>query len=75
MVMVPWLMPPVMVAFEPKRVFPEPESAAKVIVPVIPLKYRASVAVFALVIAPTENPVPEIVAVPLALRARVPLEL
>jgi hypothetical protein len=62
----------VIVAAERKRVFPAPESEARVIVPEAPLKSKESAVVFKLDTAPTERlEVLEKVAVPLALRLRV----
>jgi len=64
---VPKLIPPlVIVAFEPNRVFPAPLNEASVTVPVAPVKYTLLLAVFKLLTAPRLNPVPLIVAKPLA---------
>jgi hypothetical protein len=64
---VPRLIPPlVIVAFDPNRVFPAPLNEASVIVPVAPVKYTLLLAVFRLLTAPRLNPVPLIVANPLA---------
>jgi hypothetical protein len=64
---VPRLIPPlVIVAFDPNRVFPAPLNEASVIVPVAPVKYTLLLAAFRLLTAARLNPVPLILAKPLA---------
>ena len=52
-----------MVASLPKRVLPRPARLAAETAPVAPEKFKLEVVVLALVKAPTDRPVPEIVAV------------
>jgi len=60
-------MPPLIVALLPKRVFPAPLNPANVIVPLVALKFTALSVVFALLTVASDNPLPLIVAKPLAL--------
>jgi len=69
---VPRLIPPlVIVALDANRVFPAPDSEAKVVVPLTPVKYTLLEVVFRLLTAPRLKPVPLIVAKPLAFTLRV----
>jgi hypothetical protein len=63
---VPRLNPPVIVAFEANRVLPAPVRDTSVVVPVTPVKFTLLAVVFRLLTAPRLNPVPLIVAKPLA---------
>ena len=68
---VPRLSPPVIVAFDANRVFPAPDSDASVIVPLAAVKDTLSAVAFRLLTAPRLNPIPLIVANPLASTLRV----
>jgi hypothetical protein len=68
-------MPPLIVALLPKRVLPAPLNPANVIVPLVALKFTALAVVFALATVASDNPLPLIVAKPLALTVSAALSL
>jgi hypothetical protein len=67
--------PALMIALLPKRVFPTPLNPARVIVPLVALKFIALAVVFVLPTVDSDSPLPLIVAKPLALTMSAALPL